>query len=57
MYVSHKSCTGRILRVPNLVHTLDHISPMIHRVSLVYTAYTLYTSAIRPVKNIYFIVH
>ena len=31
LYVSHTSGTSRILGVPNLVHTLDHISPMIHR--------------------------
>ena len=49
LYVSQTSGTGRILRVPNLVHTLDHISPIIHRVYLVYTDYTLCTSAIRLV--------
>ena len=51
LYVRHTSGTGRILRVPNLVHTLDHISAMIRRVYLVYTAircirqpYVLYRS-------------
>ena len=32
LYVSYTSGTDRILREPNLVHTLDYISLMIHRV-------------------------
>ena len=47
LYVSHTSGTGRIIRVPNLMHTLDHISPMIPRVYLVYTDWTLCTWVIR----------
>ena len=50
LYVSYTPCTGHILRVPNLVHTLDHISPMIRGVYLVYTDYMRCTSAIRPVR-------
>ena len=45
LYVCHTPGTGRKLRVPNLVHT---------RVYLVNTDYTLCTSAIRPVKVVYF---
>ena len=58
LYVSHTRCTGHILRVPNLVHTFDHIhvSPTIHGIYLVYTDYMLCTSAIRPVQIVYFIV-
>ena len=47
LYVLYILKTGRILGVPNLVHTLNHISPKIHRVYLVYTDYTLFTSATR----------
>ena len=55
LYVCYTPGTGRILRVPNLVHTLDHISPMIHRVYLVYTDYMQCTLAIHHVLVVYFV--